>query len=264
MLVMGFDPARDLLSTGANTIDLFKDGQILVDSLTRTQFGPLAAGVTTEIGGMQVRIAGHYRIGPGFATDGAAVMSDDTFVRTFRERSIEQPSIGVLRLEQGTDAERIAAELRRTLPQDTQVLTQVEMIRREQDFWIRQTSIGPVFASGGVLGLIIGAVVIYEVVATDIANRLREYAALKALGYDSRRLRSIALDEVLMFSVLGFAAGWLLSAGLYKIVQSRTGLPMSMHAIRSAGVFLLTLGMCWISGLLATRKLGRADPADLC
>jgi len=67
-----------------------------------------------------------------------------------------------------------------------------------------------------------------------------------------------------MFSVLGFAAGGLLSAGLYKIVEDRTGLPMSMHAPRTGGIFLLTLGMCWIAGLLATRKLRHADPADLC
>ena len=264
ILVMGFDPKRHLLSTPANTDELLKDGQILVDSLTRAQFGPLAAGVTTEIGERQVRIAGHYRIGPGFATDGAAIMSDDTFVRTFRERSIEQLSVGVLRLENGTDAEKVAVELRQTLPPDTEVFTRAGMIRREQDYWIHQTSIGPVFASGSVLGLIIGVVVMYQVLWTDIANRLREYAALKALGYDSKRLRSIVLDEVSMFSVLGFAAGGLLSAGLYKIVEDRTGLPMSMHATRTAGIFLLTLGMCWIAGLLATRKLRHADPADLC
>jgi len=36
-----------------------------------------------------------------------------------------------------------------------------------------------------------------------------------------------------------------------------------MTASRAVFVLLLTLGMCLLSGLLATQKLRSADPADL-
>jgi len=101
------------------------------------------------------------------------------------------------------------------------------------------------------------------VVATDIANRMREYATLKALGYDARSLRRIVLEEVVMFGVMGFVIASLMSAGLFKIVANVTGLPTTMEFGRSVLVFLLTLSMCCTAGLLATQKLSHADPADL-
>jgi len=264
VLVLAFDPSRDLLNVSTNTAEILKDGQILLDTLTRPYFGPQNLGLTTEIGDYRIRIAGHYSIGPGFATDGAAIMSDDTFIRIVKSRSIEQPSVGIIRLRPGVDPAKTAAALRHTLVPDTRVFTRAEMIAREEDYWITQTSIGPVFALGGVLGLVIGGVIVYQVMVSDIANRLREYATLKAIGYDSLRLRAIIFEEVSVFSVLGFLVGATLSAGLYKIVQDGTGLPMSLDLARSAGIFVLTFLMCWTAGLLASRKLRQADPADLC
>jgi putative ABC transport system permease protein len=264
MLVMGIDPERHLLTLPANTKALLKDDQVLIDSLTRSHFGPLDVGVTSEIADRRVWIAGQYRIGPGFATDGAVIMSDDSFVRIFRRRGIEDISVGMIRLSSGVDSNAIAAQLRRVLPADTRVFTRGEMIAREQDYWGNQTSIGPVFASGAVLGLIIGIVIVYQVMVTDIANRLPEYATLKALGYDSRHLRWIVFQEVSAFAAAGFVFGLMFSAGLYKVVRTETSLPMSMDLPLIAAVAIATLAMCWTAGLLATRKLRLADPADLC
>jgi hypothetical protein len=39
---------------------------------------------------------------------------------------------------------------------------------------------------------------------------------------------------------------------------------MSMNLPLIAAVAVATLAMCWTAGLLATRKLRLADPADLC
>ncbi len=42
-----------------------------------------------------------------------------------------------------------------------------------------------------------------------------------------------------------------------------TGLPIGMTAARAAGVLAATLCMCAVSGAIATRRLARANPADL-
>ena len=263
MLVMAFAPSSGLMNISRESMQLLGDGRILVDSLTRPHFGPQVVGLVTEIGDRQVSIAGQYRIGPGFATDGAAIMDDDTFIRMFKRGSIESPSFGVVRTKAGADVTIIAAALRRMVPADTRVFTREEMILREEDYWANQTSIGPVFAAGAVLGLVIGIVILYQVMATDITNRIREYATLKALGYEGFRLTWIVLQEVSAFSLAGSAVGVLLSAGLYWIVRDSTGLPMTMEPGRCASILLLTFLMCWTAGLLAVRKLRKADPAEL-
>jgi putative ABC transport system permease protein len=263
MLVMGIDPTRNIFRVPRELASQMDNGRILLDSLSRPEYGPQDVGVVTEIGELQVRIAGKYRIGPGFATEGAAMVDDDTFIRLVPGSSIEKPSMGIVQLDSTADPKLVAETLRRILPEDSNVFTRAEMIDREERYWAEQTSIGPVFAAGGVLGLVIGIVVLYQVMVSDLMTHLREYATMKALGYNTARLRWIVLQEVSAFSIGGFVIGSLLSAQLHKIVRDATGLPMSMPLSRVAGVFVLTLLMCWTAGLLSTRRLRRADPADL-
>ena len=262
MLVMGFEASTNPLRVSEASAPRLENGRILIDSLSAPHFGSQNTGTVTELGNRQVQIAGQYRLGPGFASDGAALMDDDTFVRV-TEGSIAKPSFGVIRIADGADAAQVAAALRKVLPYDTSVLTRKEFIQREEDYWAVQTSIGPVFAAGAVLGLVIGVVILYQVMVTDIANHIREYATLKALGYSARRLQWIVLQEVSAFSLVGFVAGWLMSTGLFKVVRDATGLPMSMSVLQTASIFLLTLLMCWAAGLLSTRRLQKANPAEL-
>jgi len=263
MFVMAFDPASNLLDLPVELTRQLGNGQILIDSLTRPDYGPQDVGTITEIDDRQVRIAGQYRIGPGFNTDGAAITDEDTFIRLSKNRVIAKPNFVVVHLNPGADVNRVARALQAAMPADTRVVTRTQMIESEEDYWAVQTSIGPTFAAGGVLGLVIGIVILYQVMVTDIANHIREYATMKALGYPSGRLRWIVLQEVSVFSLVGFCVGWLLSLGVYKVVRDQTGLPMSMPLTRSMAVFAITLLMCWAAGLLSTRKLGKADPADL-
>jgi putative ABC transport system permease protein len=262
MLVMGFDPAADLLHLRDSGGPRLENGRVLIDTLSQPHFGSQAVGTVTELGTRQVVIAGHYRLGPGFASDGASVMDDDTFIRVTGGSS-EMPSIGAIRVAPGADVQHVAGAIRAIVSADTRVLTRAELVQREEDYWAVQTSIGPVFAAGAVLGLVIGVVILYQVMVTDIANHMREYATLKALGYGRWQLQRIVLQEVSAFSLVGFAAGWTMSAGLYKFVRDATGLPMSMTVARTIAIFLLTLLMCWSAGLLSTRKLQHANPAEL-
>ncbi len=262
ILVMGFEPSTDLLKLAGNYQSRLENGRVLIDFLSHPHFGSQETGTVAELGTQRVEIVGQYRLGSGFAADGAVVMDDDTFIRVM-DGTVERPSLGVVRIAPGARVVEVAAALRRAFPADTQVFTRDEMIQREEDYWASQTSIGPVFAAGAALGLVIGVVILYQVMSTDIANHIREYATLKALGYTDRQLQWIVLQEVSAFSIVGSLAGWLMSAALYNVVRDATGLPMAMAPGRTVAIFLLTLFMCWIAGLLSTRKLQRANPAEL-
>jgi putative ABC transport system permease protein len=239
------------------------DSRVLIDTLTRPRYGPQDIGTATEVGDRQVVIAGQYTMGPGLTADGAIIADYDTFVRVLRRRAIDRPTLIAVHLEPDADPLAVAAALRETLPKDTRVATHAEMIAGEERFWTSQTSMGPIFRLGAALGFVIGLVILYQIMASDISNRIREYATMKAIGYEDRTLQGIVLQEVLIFAVTGFTIGATLSTGLYAGVRAATSLPITMTTARLVSMFFLTLIMCWTSGLLATRKLHKAQPAEL-
>lgn len=50
---------------------------------------------------------------------------------------------------------------------------------------------------------------------------------------------------------------------LYFAIASATGLPLAMTPVRAIGVLVGTMLMCVVAGAIATRRLARANPADL-
>ena len=61
----------------------------------------------------------------------------------------------------------------------------------------------------------------------------------------------------------GIVPGALIATALYAGISAMTGLPLALEAPRLASVFLGTILLCLLSGTLATRRLARADPAEL-
>jgi putative ABC transport system permease protein len=143
------------------------------------------------------------------------------------------------------------------------VLTRDELMGREKTYWATHTPIGFVFRLGLFMGLIVGSVVVYQILYNDVTQHLDEYATLKAMGYPDRFLFQIVLQESLILSMLGFIPGVVLSQAVYSIAHWATLLPLQLDPTRVAVVYVLNLVMCIFSGLLATRRLRRADPAEI-
>jgi len=106
-------------------------------------------------------------------------------------------------------------------------------------------------------------VICYQVLATDVADHLPEFATLKAMGYSDRYLAGIVLRQALLLAVAGFIPGLILSGILYFVLGQLTGLPLLLTVPRAGIVLALTVLMCSASGVLTVRKLQSADPADL-
>ncbi|HEX3996864.1 MAG TPA: FtsX-like permease family protein, partial [Acetobacteraceae bacterium] len=129
--------------------------------------------------------------------------------------------------------------------------------------WEKATPIGFIFAFGSLMGLIVGMVIVYQILFSDIASHLREFATLKAIGYSNGYLNRVVLSAALLLAVLGFVPGLALSAVLYEVVNKGTYLRLEMNASRAVWVFVLIFATCAASGLLAMRKLRDANPADM-
>lgn len=113
------------------------------------------------------------------------------------------------------------------------------------------------------MGLIVGMVIVYQILFTDITNNLPQYATLKAMGYSNNYLSQNVFFISFFLAIFGFIPGWLISWGLYRLTHHITFLPIEMTLSRIILVFSFILVMCFVSGSLAVRKLKSADPAEM-
>ncbi|MEO1447797.1 MAG: FtsX-like permease family protein, partial [Cyanobacteria bacterium J06635_11] len=123
--------------------------------------------------------------------------------------------------------------------------------------------ISVIFNIGSAMGFIVGIVIVYQVLSTDVNSHLSEYATFKAMGYRNGYLLSIVFEEAIILSVLGFIPSFGMGIAIYRLAASATALPMAMTTGRAVAVLVLTVVMCGASGAIATQKLQSADPADI-
>ncbi len=272
IFVVGLSPANDVLHTPGVSEQLGKLKRrdvFLYDALSRPEYGPIAesfrAGesVSLEVNNRTMRLVGLYEMGTSFGIDGAMLTSDDNFLRLFPQRQRTQIDLGLLKLAPGTDLKQVQAAIRELVPQDVLVLTKAEFISREKAYWNSTTPIGYVFAFGAVMGFVVGAIIVYQILFADVSDHLAEYATLKAMGYSNRFVSGVVIQQAVILALLGYLPGLAISVWLYKNAAEATQLPIVMTPERGVTVLLLTILMCMISGLIALRKVRSLDPADV-
>jgi putative ABC transport system permease protein len=79
-------------------------------------------------------------------------------------------------------------------------LTHQGFIDFEQRYWQTSTSIGFIFTLGVGMGFIVGTVIVYQILYTDVSDHLAEYATLKAMGYKNIFLEFVVLQEAIILS----------------------------------------------------------------
>ncbi len=270
--VVAYPPDGDALDLPAlvqHHGDWGHPGRAMADARSRTErLGPLRSGMVSELSGKTIRIVGTFDLGADFQSDGTLVMSDTTLADIFPDRrglsTADDPvNVGLLRVRPGTDVDRLRGAIAAALPTDVRVLTKAGLIDKEQGFWDHVAPIGTVFSIGVVMGFIVGLAICYQVLFSDISERLAEFATLKAMGYSDLRLFAIIVAQAVYLAVLGYLAGLGVALLLFGVVHAATGLPMDLRLQDAATIFGLALVMCVSSGCLAARRLASADPAEL-
>jgi putative ABC transport system permease protein len=263
----------DFAELHSHSADLHLPYRILFDTRSRLpSFGINPTQVSPDqdfdLSNKPVRIVGTFDLGTDFGTEGNVLMSDATFMSLFRPQISEDAApagvdLGVIRLNDGANPREVQRRLAETIGQDVDILTKEEFSKREKNFWKNSTPIGFAFAFGMAIGFIVGVVICYQVLATDVADHLPQFATLKAIGYSNRYVIGVVLQEALLLGTVGFIPGLLISLVIYQFLSAQTGLPMAALPDRVLFLFALTIGMCIISGLIAQRKVQTADPAEV-
>jgi putative ABC transport system permease protein len=272
IMVLGFNPDRPaftLPEVNQNLNSIKLPDTVLFDRASRGDYQAAIAqisqgqSVKTEIDRRTITIDGLFSIGASFAADGALITSDQNYLRLFPKQDAASVNAGLIQLEPSADPVQVQQVLKAHLPSDVKVLTKQEFIEFEKNYWAKNTAIGFVFNLGVAMGFVVGVIIVYQVLSTDVSDHMAEYATFKAMGYRNIYLLGIVFEEAIILSVLGFLPGVGVSVGLYHLTRNATNLPLYMTILRAFAVLILNMVMCSISGAIATRKLQAADPADI-
>lgn len=266
-----FDPGDRAFLTPAIRLQQYKldtPGHVLVDTKSKPEFHfpDPPTGVVSELAAKRAEVVGHFELGTDFANDGNLLMSTRSFVQyydpTGGER-LELVDLGLVHLKPGSSPSAARQELNEILPADVRVISLEELVDMERSFWQSTTPIGFVFWLGALMGFIVGVIICYQILYSDIDDHLREFATLKAIGYGRRFFILVVLEEALLLSLIGFVPGVIASLALYAWLAAATGLLMQLTLARAALLLLLTVVMCVVSGTLAMRRVLVVDPAEL-
>ena len=153
----------------------------LMDTKSRAEVGPVAAGVTSELADRRIRLVGTFTMGTDFASgNGNLLMSDQNFLRYFADRGPEEDKrsfatvdIGVIKLTPGTNVDRMVETLQNNLPNDVLVMArdgENGFVIRERKYWQENTNIGFVFSLLTSMGFFVGIILDYQILYTDVAD----------------------------------------------------------------------------------------------
>jgi len=272
ILAVGFEPGDPLFTDpglAERTRVLSQRGRVLFDALSRPEFGPIAAWykqgrvIDTEVAGKRVRVAGLVELGPSFGADGNLLTSSETFLELLPDLPAGSIELGLIRLRPGADPAAVAERLRAQLPDDVAIYTKDGFVEFEKNYWRSSTAIGFIFTLGAAMGFVVGSVIVYQILHSDVSDHLPEYATLMAMGYPLHQLLGVVAREGLLLALLGYLPAWLAGQGFYVLIRNGTKLPVAMDGPRALLVFAMILSMCLGSALMAMRKLGDADPAEI-
>jgi len=269
----GFDPDHPpflLPEVREQAAKLKAADTVIVDRRAREFLGMASGSGDTEINGHKVHIAGSFALGPDFQADGTVMMSAETFAKLLPG----SPPTAALPVEFGTvllgsigsdyeAAEQERQKLQEALPKDVRVLTKQQLVDEERKFQADLSSAGPIFLMGTVVGFVVGLLISYQIIFTDLSDQLPQYATLKGMGYNNFYLVRVVIGQAALSALAGYVPAWLLCLLVYRVIGEIALLPLHMTLSLTLLSFGLTLGMCILSALLAIRRVIRADPAEV-
>ncbi|MDD5169264.1 MAG: ABC transporter permease DevC [Syntrophales bacterium] len=219
--------------------------------------------VLWEVEHGRVRVKGLFAMGQTLAANAHIITSDETLGRLNPQRSANMINMGLVTLSAGADPEEVRQRLSAFLPKEMRIMTHKEFRNEEQNYWLSRTPIGFVTVAGMLVGMFVGAIVVYQILYTDVTDHLREYATLKAMGITDMFLFRIIITEAMILLVASGPPSMIISGLLFYVTRKGAGIPAALILSEVMTVFAMAAAMCIVAGYLATRKLKTADPADI-
>jgi putative ABC transport system permease protein len=207
-------------------------------------------------------MAGTFEIGPTINVDGNIITSDLNYYRYLRV-PLDRVSLGVVRVAKGYDPPAVKEALDRRFGSRARVFLKEEFTDNETNFYARKTPIGFIFNAGLAVGVFVGIVFIVQVLHGIISDNIREYATLRAIGYNQSFFVRLVAVIAVSIAVVTYLPSTLITLLIYKVASSVTKLPLNLKESYLIEVFLLVVTMGLVATFVTTKKLKQADPVDL-
>jgi putative ABC transport system permease protein len=157
------------------------------------------------------------------------------------------------RLDQVRDA------LRAAIPR-ADVYTTEEMASLTRDYWLLTTGAGASVLISALLGLLVGAVIVAQVLYATTVDHLSEFGTLRAMGAPRGFIYRVILSQAAISATIGYGVGILVALGVARSSETGTVLILITPEL-AAALFLVTLAMCAGASVVSIRKAMSIDPA---
>lgn len=264
-LIIGIDDVPDMIDDSRlrDGLALLKGGRaILVDRYSSSDYGNIDVGTSAIVGGMPVDIVGQFKLGLFFYAEGSIAVRNTDYA-AFTGEEDRKTNIGLIKLKPFTSATRARDAIAHALPDDIRVLTRSELIKLEQDFFVTTKPIGLMLRISMFIAFLVGGTILFQVLSTEVANRIKEFATLKAMGFSPRFIIGIGLFEAFILAGGALVPAFIGATVILWLVEAATHLPAGIGLFLALEIVLIVLAMALFSSFSVLRRISAADPAEL-
>jgi putative ABC transport system permease protein len=130
------------------------------------------------------------------------------------------------------------------------------------NYWLTRTGIGISFGLATFLGLLVGLVMVAQTLYASVAERVKEFGTLKALGASDGHVGRFLLVQALGNAVLGSVAGLLGALVLGSLLDSPRSPVVFEGWVMAGSVLLITL-VCLLASWAPYWRIRKIDPASV-
>lgn len=237
---------------------------ILVDVYDAERLGDCRIGDVIEINNHRAKVVGMTRGIVSFTTN------PYVFTTLARARDDFGPGAGVprdrccyflVKARPGVDVASLCDQIQARVPEldayDRRTYSLMCM-----DFWLTRTGIGISFGLAAFLGLLVGLAVVGQTLYASVAERLREFGTLKAMGADDHCISRFLVAQAMGTAGIGSALGLACTLVIGHLASSPRAPVVLTVEVASLSVVLIVL-MCLSAAWLPYRRIRRIDPASV-
>jgi len=178
-----------------------------------------------------------------------------------RRLNLTDPITYVLvKAEPGQDMQDLKQLLEAALP-GTRAHTKDEIAEITRTYWRERTGIGFILGLGATVGVIVGMVVVSQILYSSVADHIKEFGTLKAMGASDWVIYRVITEQALWMAVLGYIPSMALCLALGVWTVAAKGIVILITPTTAIAVFGVTVVMCVGSALFAIQKVTHVDPA---
>jgi putative ABC transport system permease protein len=231
---------------------------LTIDILDRQTLGDPELGSVIEISGKKVRVAGMTKNVRGF--QGTLVFTNMNKAREISQLPLDRCSNILVRFKPGQNTPANIARLKSILRQ-AEVVPVRKLADQTRLYYLTKTGIGTSFGFSTIIGVLVGFIIIALTMYTNILNRQKDFAVLRALGARKKDILIIVFFQALFIALAGILAGFFLLA-LFLGGTRDTRLPSIMYSWAPPIHALLTIFLCLLGSLMAMRRAVKIEPAS--